>query len=138
MRPEDDRWSRPSLLADLRDAVRTACDTMAGERIGAWVDGRWNGGLNLIGLDMPGDGPEEVTIATVGPELDTVTWDWVETLEGDTQVGMVEVDADVRVEDRPRSHPARLRWRVTADPGQPPEMEFDGAIPTPQAPDSER
>lgn len=137
--PYRDRvWeTEPSFGAALRDAVHAACAAMAGEQVGTWSDGGWDGGLNLSGLGVPADGARGVMVGAVAPDLETISWDWAETLEGDTLIGTVEVEADIDfdtgVADGVGRVPALLRWRVTADPGQTPELEFDGAQAMPSS-----
>jgi hypothetical protein len=85
----------PSFTQLLRDAVEAACMELAYQEVAFETDGRPTGGLPFEDVPLPHDTVDNISVEFVEPDLDTLTWSIDEVFEGGTQVGTIELTANV-------------------------------------------
>jgi hypothetical protein len=134
----------PSMLELMRDVVQEACEALA------YVE--------VSDMDFGGFGTwaeAGASIDVVEPDLDTIDWRRVETYDGGTDVGVVEVEAEVSFEGYMHKsqvdvrvvtvldfdwnehysrvafkaeHPWRLKFQYLYNPGERPELSYEGVV----------
>ena len=95
--PTPDLADEPTLTELIQEAVASACDRLIGSELDypPGLD-QYSRGLNFDFGDAPLPmGLETVSIESIEPDFNTLDWQIVETLSGDTQLAKVYVDADV-------------------------------------------
>jgi hypothetical protein len=88
----------PTLDSELlKDAVIGACDALVGNEVEAYGSDEWNHGLDFNEVSLP-SGLETITVESIDPDLDFITWEAYDKLDDGTVLAEVHVDASVTLD----------------------------------------